>query len=511
VYLTQFLHRALQQSPDSPMTICGDRVRTTRDVADRVARLSGGLQELGVSEGDRVAVLTLNSDRNHEIFLACWWAGAVVNPVNIRWSGREIADSLRDAGAVVLLVDDDFLDLVPAFREQCADLRAVVHCGSGVAAQGMTDYEELIAASEPAPDKRTGGGAMGALLYTGGTTGVSKGVMVSHRNLLTAALGTQAACQSVFPGGVNLVVSPMFHIAGLVAWATQNLLGGTQVFLPTFSPRAVLEAIQRHRVTTVGAVPVMLQMLVAHPDVESYDLSSVKSVRYGASPISPTLLQRAMTVFRNSGFAQGYGMTETAHITVLGRDDHAAGSEVLRSAGRALPHCELRVVDVDDREVSVGVLGEIVTRGDHVMLGYWNRPEETAAVLRNGWMHTGDIGYVDRHGYLFVVDRIKDMIITGGENVYSTEVENALAAHPAVEACSVIGVPDTRWGERVHSVVVLREGARTDADELRAHVRGLIAGYKVPRTVEFLDALPVSAAGKVLKRDLRAAACRADT
>ena len=339
MYLTQFLHRALQQSPDIPMTICGDRVRTTRDVADRVARLSGGLQEQGVSEGDRVAVLTLNSDRNHEIFLACWWAGAVVNPVNIRWSGREIADSLRDAGAVVLLVDDDFLDLVPAFREQCADLRAVVHCGSGVAAQGMTDYEELIAASEPAPDKRTGGGAMGALLYTGGTTGVSKGVMVSHRNLLTAALGTQAACQSMFPGGVNLVVSPMFHIAGLVAWATQNLLGGTQVFLPTFSPRAVLEAIQRHRVTTVGAVPVMLQMLVAHPDVESYDLSSVKSVRYGASPISPTLLQRAMTVFRNSGFALGYAMTETEHIPFLGRDDHAAGSYVLRSGGRALQHC----------------------------------------------------------------------------------------------------------------------------------------------------------------------------
>ena len=208
-------------------------------------------------------------------------------------------------------------------------------------------------------------------------------------------------------------------------------------------------------------------------------------------------------MFPNSSFAQGYGMTETAHISMLSPADHLEGGDLLRSAGRALPHCEVKIVDPAGSELPPGKVGEIVTFGSHVMLGYWNKPKETAEVLRDGWMHTGDAGYLDARGYLFIVDRIKDMIVTGGENVYSTEVENALAQHESVAACSVIGLPDAQWGERVHAVVVLRHGFDADADELRAHVKRLIAGYKSPRTFQFVDALPLSAAGKVLKRDLR--------
>jgi acyl-CoA synthetase (AMP-forming)/AMP-acid ligase II len=247
----------------------------------------------------------------------------------------------------------------------------------------------------------------------------------------------------------------------------------------------------------------MIQALVDHPQVTEHDLTSLQSVVYGASPITQAVLERAMKAFPGASFTQAYGMTELAPVaTLLSPADHAQGR--LRSAGRAAPHAEVRVVDPDDAEVPRGVVGEIVCRGGHVMQGYWNKPQETADALRGGWMHTGDGGYLDSGGYLYVVDRIKDMIISGGENVYSAEVENAVSSHPAVAQCAVIGVPDDRWGERVHAVVVLHPGAALTAAELREHVKALIAGYKAPRSLEIADALPVSGAGKILKRELRA-------
>jgi long-chain acyl-CoA synthetase len=248
----------------------------------------------------------------------------------------------------------------------------------------------------------------------------------------------------------------------------------------------------------------MVQALVDHPDVTSYDVSSLRTITYGAAASSETLLLRAMKAFPEAGFTQGYGMTETGVLTVLGREEHRAGGQRLRSVGRATATVEVAVVDPFGAVLPPGQVGEVVTKGDHVMRGYWGKPELTAQALRDGWMHTGDGGYLDEDGYLYIVDRLKDMIITGGENVYSAEVENALAAHPAVAACAVIGLPDDRWGERVHAVVVLRPGRTATADELRAHAKTLIAGYKAPRTVEFTDALPASATGKILKHQLRA-------
>ncbi|NMM84418.1 fatty-acid--CoA ligase [Rhodococcus sp. SRB_17] len=507
MFLTQFIHRALRESPGRPMTVFGDRTFTTAESVDRVARLASGL---GSSRGDCVSLLALNSDRCHETILAGWWSGATVSPLNSRCSAAEIAYALNDSGSTSLIVDENSAPLVPELRELCPDLGRVVFCGSGTVPTGMIDYDKLIAESEPVPDLRIGDHAVALLLYTGGTTGRSKGVMVSHKGLMTSTLGTLAAGKPAVADGVNLLANPLFHIAGIASWMAQNMMGGTQVFLPVFSPQAMLEAIDRHRPTTVGVVPTMLHMLVTATDLDAYDRSSVQVVRYGASPISPALLERSMKAFPRSGFTQGYGMTETAHITVLSAADHLGGGDLLRSAGRALPHCEVQILDPAGNEVPSGIIGEIVTRGDHLMIGYRNLPEETAEAFAGGWMHTGDAGYLDERGYLFIVDRIKDMIITGGENVYSTEVENALSQHPAVAACSVVGVQDPKWGERVHAVVVLRPGAQADFDELRAHAKSLVSGYKAPRSIQFVDALPLSAAGKVLKRDLRDAAERGD-
>jgi acyl-CoA synthetase (AMP-forming)/AMP-acid ligase II len=502
--LTQFLHRSTQQMPDAPATIFRDRVRTFAEQHDRVARLADAIRrELGVGDDDRVAILSLNSDRYAELLLAVPWANAVLNPVNIRWSTAEIIYSLADSGTDVLFVDDAFLAAVPAIHDGCPDLREVVHMGDGPTPDGMLGYEDLIAVARPCADARRGGDAIAGIFYTGGTTGFPKGVMIRHANLVTSALGSQATCSFVVPGGRLLHAAPMFHLADLAAWAAQSMVGGTHVIIPTFDPVAVMSAIEEHRVTNGLLVPTMIQLLVDHPDIAAHDLSSMRVVVYGASPISEALLDRAMKVFPQADFVQAYGMTELAPVaTMLTPADHREGTR-LRSAGRAAAHAEVRIVDEDDVEVPRGTVGEIVVRGGHVMLGYWNKPDETAEALRDGWMHTGDGAYMDDDGYVYVVDRIKDMIICGGENVYSVEVENAVAQHPAVAACAVIGVPDAQWGERVHAVIVCAPGATVTAEEIREHCKARIAGYKAPRSIDVVDALPVSGAGKVLKRELR--------
>ncbi|MBZ4512183.1 long-chain fatty acid--CoA ligase [Mycobacterium avium subsp. hominissuis] len=503
MYLTQGLHRALQQHPDRLATIDADRTRTYAQSAQRIAKLASALRTIGVNRGDRVGMLALNSDRYHEYLLAVPWADAVLNPINIRWSPPEIAYALRDSQTDVLFVDDAFSPAVPALRASYPDLRAIVHCGNAPTPEGMFCYEELIAGGEVGDDVRRSGDQLAGVFYTGGTTGLPKGVMLSHANLMTSVLGMLSVGSFLSSEARLLHVAPLFHLADLAAWAGQTTLGGTHVMLSTFEPSAILQTIERHQVTDVLLVPTMLQMVVDHPAVRDYDLSSLRNVMYGASPISEAVLSRAMKTVRSARFMQGYGMTELSPLaTVLRPEDHEH-PDLLRSAGRAAPCAEVKIVDADDKEVPPGNTGEIVVRGGNVMLGYWNKPDETAAALRNGWMHTGDAGYMDERGYVFVVDRIKDMIISGGENVYSTEVENVLSRHPAVAACAVIGVADENWGERVHAVVVLTENSSVTAEELRDFCKTQIAGYKAPRTASFVDALPLSGAGKVLKRELR--------
>ncbi|WBQ03384.1 AMP-binding protein [Kribbella sp. CA-293567] len=472
MYLTQGLHRAVQQQPDTLMTICGDRRRTFREVADRVARLAGALRGLGVEPEDRVGILALNSDRYAEYLLAVPWANAVLNPVNIRWSLAEIAYSLADCDTRVLFVDDAFAPMLPALRTAVPNLTTVIHLDSGPGALG---YEALIAGSQPMADARRGGDTLAGIFYTGGTTGFPKGVMLTHTNLATSWLGSAATGCMPTKDSWALHCAPMFHLAALAVWGAALLAGGRHVFVPSFKPQLVFEAIAAHGVTDVLVVPTMIQLLVDHPTIGDYNLTSLHAVLYGASPIPAALLERAMKVLPSVSFTQGYGLTETAPIvTILTPIDHQNG--LLRSAGQAAPHSELRIIDALGNEVPQATVGEITVRGDHIMRGYWDKPAESAAALHNGWLHTGDAGYLDDHGYLYVVDRLKDMIVTGGENVYSAEVENVIARHPAVAQCAVIGIPDPDWGERVHAVVVPHPAQSPTLEDLREHTKTLIAG-----------------------------------
>ncbi len=504
MHLTQSIHRAYQQNPDRCATIFGSRIRTVAEQYDRVARLGGALLELGLHDGDRVAILALNSDRYLETLMATQWAGGVVTPLNTRWSAPEILYALDDSQTSVVFVDANFAPLIASLEDRSDGYKFVIFMDDGPEPDGMRSYEELIDGTPPAPDRYRGGDDLAGIFYTGGTTGEPKGVAISHTNFLTSAMGAQATYPCMRAGGRLLHAAPMFHLAGLGAWMIQSMVGGTDVIVPAFDPPAVLQTIEEHGVTSALLVPTMIQMLIDHPDAATRDLSSLGVVLYGASPISTAVLDRAMKCFSSAEFVQAYGMTELSPIaTLLSPSDHADES-LQRSAGRASVNSQIKVVDEDDVEVPVGTVGQVLVRGGHVMQGYWGKPEATAEALKGGWMHTGDAGYLNDRGYLFVVDRVKDMIISGGENIYSTEVENALAKHPAVAACAVIGVPDDRWGERVHAVIVLKAGASATDTELQAHARELISSYKIPRSMEFRDGLPISAAGKVLKRELRA-------
>ncbi|MFD1811533.1 acyl-CoA synthetase [Rhodococcus gannanensis] len=502
MHLTQPLHRNRQQRPDAVATICGDRSLTHTETYDRVAALAGGLRSLGTDTDERIALLALNSDRYLHIILAVAWADAVIVPVNTRWSVKEIAYSLDEAGVRVLFLDDAFAALSAELQALCPNLTTVIHCGDGRTPDDMLAFDALVTESTPVPDARRRGDAVAGIFYTGGTTGFPKGVMLSHRNLFASATGC-AATGAWSTAGRALHAAPMFHLADLASVIGHMLLGGTHVMIPAFDPVATLTAIADHRITDALLVPTMIQMTVDHPRLAEFDLSSLRHIMYGASPISESLLDRARNAFPSAAFLQGYGMTELAPVASLLHDEDHDHPVRRRSAGRAAPHALIKIVDPDGNEVPRGDFGEIVVTGDHVMLGYWNKPDETAAAVQAGWMHTGDGGYMDEDGFVFVADRIKDMIISGGENVYSIEVENVVAKHPAVTQCAVIAVPDAQWGERVHAVVSLVPGTTLTLEELREHSKKEIAGYKVPRSLAVVDSFPTSAAGKILKRDLR--------
>jgi len=500
------LDKAAREAPGRLFTVFGDRRRSAAAVRDRVARLAAALVDLGVRKGDRVAMLALNSDRYLEYVYATLWAGAVINPVNARWTPAEIAFSLEDSGTRVLVVDDTFVPVLPELKRRAPGLSVVIHAGDGDAPEGCTGFEALIAGHDPIPDAGAGGDDLAALLYTGGTTERPKGVMLSHASIATCSLSLTAAAPH---GGdaPGLHVAPFFHIGGVGVIFQLAFRRAPQVIMPAFDPAETLRLIEAEGVGDIFVVPTMLRWLLDHPEAKTRDLSSLISIRYGAAPIDTTLLARAMTAIPTAGFMQVYGQTEFSPVvTCLAPADHLGpGAEQrLTSVGRPLPSATVAIVDAARRQVPVGQVGEIAVRGPQVMLGYWNRPEETAAAVSDGWLYTGDAGFMDEHGFLHVVDRVKDMIISGGENVYSAEVENALATMPGIAASAVVAVPDAEWGERVHAVIVPAPGAGITLADLRAHCAPLIAGYKIPRSLSLVDALPLSPAGKVLKHVLRA-------
>ncbi len=504
--VTQGLRRAMQTNSEGIATVDGDRRHTWREFGERVARLAGGLQQLGVKRGERVAVLMLNSDRYLELYLAVAWAGAVIVPVNIRWSHAEIEDSLHDCSASVLVVDKAFSAMGVQLAKAVS--MKLIYADDDAGPAEAQDYEKLMAASNPVPDAMSKREDLAGIFYTGGTTGRSKGVMLSHGNLVVNAL--HILSEGLFPeGSIYLNAAPMFHLANGAAMFSVLIGGGRNVVVRMFAPEQVMSTIEKEKVTITLLVPTMIQMVTDHPMFKTADLSSLKRIMYGASPINEALLNRAMAGMPGTAFHQLYGMTELSPAaTHLPWDQHTGEAAMKknrqRACGRAVIGCEVRIVDADHKPVATGVVGEVAVRGDNVMMGYWERPEETAKAVIDGWMHTGDGGYMDEEGYVYLVDRVKDMIISGGENVYSMEVENVVAQHPAVSQCAVIGIPSEQWGETVHAFVIPKAGASVNPAEIIAFCKEKIAHYKCPRSVEIrTEPFPLSGAGKILKRELR--------
>lgn len=503
--ITQGIRRAAQVNPRGVATVCGDRRRTWPEVVDRVSRLAAGLMSLGVAKGDRVAVLSMNTDRYFEIYYAIWWAGAVATPMNMRLAPAEIDFRIMDSGAKVLCLDADHLPMVEQLGESRTQIAHVVAMDDSAA--GFATTEELIARHEPADDADAGGDDLAFIVYTGGSTGRSKGVMLSHENVCQnglAALHTIGYRQA----SVYLHAGPMSHLADGMSIFAVTLAAATHVFMPRFTVEECLSLIERHRVTHICVVPTMVEMIVQGAEGGRHDVSSLEQIQFGSAPMPDGTLRRAVALWPDILFLHGYGMTEmspliTIHPPETRRPDVAG--DLLKSCGKAGPNLEIRIVDPQGREVPRGTVGELICRGPTVMRGYWNLPEQTAKAIRNGWMFTEDAAWMDEEGYVYIVDRLKDMIISGGENIYSTEVENALSRIPGVMMAAVIGVPHPLWGEAVHAVIVPEKGASLSADFVIAECKKAIASYKCPKTVEFRGGdLPLTSAGKVDKKALRA-------
>ncbi len=469
---------------------------------ERVKRTCGALSALGVGKSDPFAVMALNSHHYLELYHAAYCGGGVINPLNLRLAPKELEYILKDSGTKVCFVDAFFAGVIAQVRE-AAGLEKVVLIGEGDVPHDHT-IEELLAAATPVMPEEPEEDDAVVLMYTGGTTGLPTGVLLDQRaemlNLLHA-VATWPLTEDI----VYLHQTPMFHAASMIG-VLGVPLGGTSVFMPIFNPTDTPRLIAEHRVNMTVMVPTMIGMMLEHPEFDPSLLASLKILTYGASPMPQPLLERLLALFPEMDIYQGYGMTESAAVlSALLPQDHRAGGDLLRSAGRALPGVVLSIQDEQGNILKPGETGEVCARGGNYMRGYWNKQEATDEVFRGGWYHTGDAGYIDERGYLFLVDRVKDMIVTGGENVYSVEVENAVSSHAAVAEVAVIGIPDDKWGEAVHAIVVLQEGRSATEEELIEHARQSIAGYKVPKSVEFrTEPLPLSGVMKVLKKDLRA-------
>ena len=483
-----------------------DRPRTTtyEEHGRRVLRLADALSgELGVRPDDRVAVLSLNSARYEELYHAALLGTCVLNPLNLRFAPRELVHVLRDSGTEVVFVDAAFAPVLDAVRE-AAGVRTVVLMDRTGDVPHDHGYEALLAAGRERVPAEPEEDAAALLMYTGGTTGLPKGVLLDQRAVVLTLYHVQMV-RPLEQDDVYLAQVPMFHAASMGAVVASPVGGGRLVTVPAFDPERVLAAVEAHGVTNTIMVPTMLAMTFASPGYRAERLAGLQRLTYGASPMPRPVLERLLADVPHLRLSQGYGMTESAAlVSSLTPEDHDRGGAVLASAGRPVVGVTVTVQDELGTVLPVGETGEVCARGGNFMREYWRRPDETAEAFRDGWYHTGDAGRLDEEGYLYLVDRVKDMIVSGGENVYSTEVEQAVASHPAVGQVAVIGVPDDTWGEAVHAVVVLRPGASATQDEITAHVREQIAGYKVPKSVEFrTEPLPLSGAMKVLKRELR--------
>jgi long-chain acyl-CoA synthetase len=495
------VHAARQ--PDAIAMVYQGRATSYAELDRRANRVANALIGAGVKPQARIAYLGKNSDAFFELMFGAAKANVVLVSVNWRLAPPEIAYVINDATTEVLFVGPDYFEIIDKIR---GELKTVKH----IVALGAThgDWPSYEAwrdrAADTDPALPVAGSDVALQLYTSGTTGNPKGAQLTHDNMLTLMPGA-LAWGDWDASDVSLVCMPLFHIGGS-GWALAGFYAGSRnVIAREIVPAEILKLIAEQRITRTFFVPAVILFLLQTPGVQEADLSSLKLVIYGASPMPLDLVKKAMAVLKCE-FAQVYGLTETTGaITYLPPEDHTeAAGERLKSCGRAMEGVELRVADATGEEVPVGQVGEILCRSVQNMKGYWNLPRETQNTIRGEWLHTGDVGYLDKDGYLYIYDRVKDMIISGGENIYPAEVESALFGHPAIADVAVIGVPDPTWGEAVKAIVVLKPGASASAQELIDYARERIAHYKAPKSVDFVQALPRTPTGKILKRELRA-------
>ncbi len=503
----QFLSQAAERYPDQPALVCGDRRATYAETNARANALAAGLQSLGVVPGDRVGVMMWNCPELIESFFAIWKAGGCAVPLNARCVAEEVSYHLDDSEASAIIFGEEFREMMAGLQDRLRTVTSLICTADPLA--GQSSYEELIASHSGTCDVgvRSTGDDLAWLFYTSGTTGKPKGAMLSHSNLSFMAVSWVADLMRLEPEDVGLHAAPLTHGAGFHAIAL-TLKSSQQVLLDPhrFDPENLCATVEKYRVTNTWLVPTQIKMLLNYTDLEKWDLSSLKWVVYGGAPMYVEDLKAAI---RRIGpvFVQLYGQGETPMTgTYLRSQEHVidgANSKRLASCGHVRSGIELRILGEDEQEVARGEVGEICVRGPSVMKGYWQQPEATASVLRGGWLHTGDVARMDEDGYVYIMDRTKDMIISGGSNVFPREVEEVLLEHPGISEACVIGVPDELWGEAVKAVVVLEKGTRATEEEIIQFVGERVAGYKKPKSVDFIEELPKSAYGKILKRELR--------
>ena len=501
------IRRTVQLSGNDPAIVHESGTVTYRDFYSSAKRSARFLLDY-LKPGDRAAVLMLNRPEYFELYFSTAISGAVIVPLNIRWGISDFVFTLNDSDSTILIVDERFAPIVPELRKHCPMLKTVIYAGDGDAPEGMVDYRSAVAAApELVNFREPESNDLAGLFYTSGTTGGPKAAMLSHGNLWANAA---YILLTDFPhSSVYLHAAPMFHLADVASVYLCVMRGTAHAFIKAFDPEACMKAIDRYKVTSTTLVPTMISLVINHPKFRQYDVSSLRSILYGASPMPMALLRRAMELFPECNFVQAYGMTEMSPvITVLEPNDHKREwpqdkPNPIMSGGRPAPGVEVRVVDDQDEDVPIGTPGEIIARGANRMLGYWKRDDVNREVLRGGWMHTGDIGRFDELGFLYVMDRKKDMIKTGSENVYSPEVEAALVCHPAVLEAAVIGLPHEKWGETICAVVVLRPDTCAKEDELIGFCRTRLTHFKCPTSVSFTETLPKGGTGKVQKNILR--------
>lgn len=502
-----WLEKAADSWPEKRSVSWDGKTYCWRETFARCKAMAGALEQQGIGREDRVAYLGYNTHWGFELFFSVPWLAAIIVPVNFRLSLREMVECIEDSEPKILVVDEHHVEQARAIQQACPGLETLIYAGSGDVPDGMVSYDDLLL--QAAVPAATPGGNDDTLIlfYTGGTTGRSKGVMLSHINQFANAMGGISLYQ-LQEGETHLLAGPMFHTAAGSRVYTATLMGIHTVILSRFDVVSVMELVHEYRINTTQIVPTMLQMLLDHPRFPEFDLSSLRLITYGGAPMPVALMERALRVLPGTRFGQSYGMTEASPVvSVLNSEDHSLAPERrarLVSAGRAAPHVNIRVVGPDRKRLGSGEVGEIAVRGANIMKGYWRAPELTRAVLEEGWYYTGDSGFLDDDGYLFLVGRMKDMIVSGGENVYPIEIENILSRHPDVKECAVIGVPHEKWGESVHAVIRVSEDACVSGQDIIDYCRARIAHYKCPTAVTFMDQpLLVSTVNKILKTELK--------